>query len=101
MVCSLLRYDVCSRCCDGRHLAITLMATPLFSQLTQLYSPQARDEIRALLSVYKRWRDEIYRGYVFPIGDKPDKAVGIYLPGRRCLHVRILRQTRPGKPLVS
>jgi hypothetical protein len=55
-------------------VAIALLATPLFFQLTQLYSAAARDEIRALLRVYKAHREAIYRGYVFPIGAKPDNA---------------------------
>ncbi len=52
-------------------VAIALMGTPLFFQLTSRYSPAARDQIRALLSVYKQHREEMYQGYVFPIGDKP------------------------------
>ncbi len=54
--------------------AIALMSTPLFFCETHLYSDQARDEIRPLLAAYKQVREDIYRGLVHPIGDKPDGA---------------------------
>jgi hypothetical protein len=54
--------------------AIALMSTPLFFCETQLYSDSARDEIRPLLAAYKKVREDIYRGLVHPIGDKPDGA---------------------------
>ncbi len=55
-------------------VAITLMGSPIFFQLTQHYTEQARAQIRPLLAVYKRHRAEMFRGYVFPIGEKPDNA---------------------------
>jgi hypothetical protein len=55
-------------------VAITLMASPIFFQLTQLYDDHARDAIRALLAVYKEHRAAMARGYVFPIGQKPDNG---------------------------
>jgi len=55
-------------------VAITLMASPIFFQMTQLYDDHARDVIRDLLSVYKRHRAAMARGYVFPIGEKPDNG---------------------------
>jgi hypothetical protein len=55
-------------------VAIALMASPIFFQLTQLYDEHARDVIRELLSVYRAHRTAMARGYVFPIGDKPDNG---------------------------
>jgi hypothetical protein len=61
-----------------------------------LYSPQARAEIRALLSAYKACRDEIYRGYVFPIGNKPDNAswtgFQCHLPGEEVGYFTVFRE---------
>jgi hypothetical protein len=77
-------------------VAITLMATPLFFQLTHLYRPEARDQIRALLSLYKAHRGHIYRGYVFPIGTKPDNAswtgFQCHLPGEGVGYFTVFRE---------
>jgi hypothetical protein len=77
-------------------VAVTLMATPLFFQLTQLYTLEARVQIRELLRVYKTHRDEMYRGYVFPIGSKPDNAswsgFQCHLPGEGVGYLTIFRE---------
>jgi len=53
---------------------IALMSSPIFFQETHYYSDQARQEIKPLLSVYKKNREDMYSGYVFPIGDMPDNT---------------------------
>jgi len=53
-------------------VAIALMGSPIFFQETHYYSKEARDQIRPLLKVYKQHRNEMFKGYVFPIGDEPD-----------------------------
>lgn len=55
-------------------VAITLMGSPIFFQETTYYTEEARGQIRPLLALYKKHREQMYRGYVFPIGDKPDDA---------------------------
>lgn len=55
-------------------VAQTLMGSPIFFQETQYYSPQARQEIRQLLATYKSHRKEMYKGYIFPIGDTPSQS---------------------------
>jgi hypothetical protein len=55
-------------------VAITLMGSPIFFQETHYYTEEARNQIRPLLALYKRHREGMYRGYVFPIGEKPDDA---------------------------
>jgi len=55
-------------------VAIGLIGTPLFFQETHLYSEQAREEIRPLLTVYKAHREKMYEKYVYPIGDEPNNA---------------------------
>lgn len=55
-------------------VAQTLMGSPIFFQETHYYTHAARQQIRPLLAVYKQHRDDIFAGYIFPIGDKPDNA---------------------------
>jgi len=53
-------------------VALSLMASPIFFQETHYYSKEAKAQILPILSVYKKHREEMYAGYVFPIGDQPD-----------------------------
>lgn len=53
---------------------IPLMATPLFFQETQFYSKAALDEIKPIISAYKKERDKIYNCLVYPVGDEPNNA---------------------------
>ena len=53
---------------------IALMSSPIFFQETHFYSDKAKEEIKPLLSVYKKHRLDMYKGYVFPIGDMPDNT---------------------------
>lgn len=55
-------------------VAIPLMSTPLFFQETQFYSPEAKEEVKEVLSVYKSVRKDIYDCIVYPIGSEPDNA---------------------------
>jgi len=55
-------------------VAITLMGSPIFFQETQYYDESDREQIRPLLRLYKKHRREMNKGYVFPIGEKPDNA---------------------------
>lgn len=54
--------------------AIALMAAPMFFQETHYLDEAAREQIRPLLALYKDHRPEIFEGYVFPIGQRPDDA---------------------------
>ncbi len=53
-------------------VAIALMGSPIFFQETHYYTKQARKEIKKLLSLYKKHREEMYDCFVFPIGKEPD-----------------------------
>jgi len=55
-------------------VAISLMGSPLFFSLTQYYTAKDRGSIKHILQVYKLHREEIYKGYVFPIGNTPDDS---------------------------
>ena len=52
--------------------AIALMGSPIFFQETKLYTEEARKDIKSLLRIYKKYRNDIYSGFVYPIGEKPD-----------------------------
>jgi hypothetical protein len=54
--------------------AISMMAVPVFFQETQLYSDKAREELRPLIAIYKKHRQNIFDSFIFPIGDQPDNA---------------------------
>jgi len=55
-------------------VALGLMGIPLFFQTTGLYTPEARNEIRPLIALYKQYRAEMFADYVFPIGEEPNHA---------------------------
>ncbi len=55
-------------------LAVILMSSPIFFQETQYYTEAAREKLRPLIKLYKEHRNEMFRGYVFPIGNKPDNG---------------------------
>jgi hypothetical protein len=55
-------------------VAIGLVGTPLFFQETHNYTKQAKDQIKPLLNIYKKYRHEMYNSYVFPIGEEPNNA---------------------------
>lgn len=77
-------------------LAQTLMGSPIFFQETRYYNKAARDVLRPLISLYKQHRDEMYRGYVFPIGEEPDNkswsGFQNHNPDSRTGYLTILRQ---------
>ena len=56
----------------GYNLAVTLMSSPIFFTELQFLSTEARAELKPVIAKYKAERDEMYKGYVFAIGDKPD-----------------------------
>ena len=77
-------------------LAQTLMGSPIFFQETRYYNKAARDVLRSLISLYKQHRNEMYQGYVFPIGDTPDNkswsGFQNHNPDSRTGYLTILRQ---------
>lgn len=52
--------------------AITLMSSPLFFCETHFYDDAARAQIRPLLAAYKKVREDLFRGLIHPLGEKPD-----------------------------
>lgn len=52
-------------------VAMALMGVPEFMAVTRFYSPETRANIKKLLDIYKKHREDIFTSYVFPIGDEP------------------------------
>ena len=52
--------------------ATTMMGVPLFFFETQLLAARRRDEVKPLLATYKKHRDALHAGTVYPLGDEPD-----------------------------
>ncbi|WP_017445889.1 alpha-galactosidase [Gayadomonas joobiniege] len=52
--------------------ALGLPGIPVFFQTTRLLTQQQRDETKKLLNVYKKHRNNLFNGYVFPLGKTPD-----------------------------
>jgi hypothetical protein len=57
---------------DVYSFAIAMMCTPLYFTETWRFAPEDRAPVRELISIYKAHRDELYKGYVFALGDRPD-----------------------------
>lgn len=84
--------------------AIAMMGMPVFFQETQLYDESARCTMRPLIALYRRHREAILNGIVYPLGAQPDdaswtglqshdaEASGGYLVVFRELHNAVPRQ---------
>jgi hypothetical protein len=85
--------------------AISMMSSPLFFQETWRYKPEVREPLRNLITLYKKHRREIYGGYVFPIGDKPDdtKWTGFqsYNPEQQTGYLTVFREIDNESPTAS
>jgi hypothetical protein len=55
-------------------LAIAMMGSPVFFQITQYYDEADRQQIRPLLKLYQEHQRSIFNSYVYPIGDQPTNA---------------------------
>ncbi len=77
-------------------VATALMGIPEFMAVTRFYSEEARAGITELLGVYKGVREEIFTGYVFPIGDEPSNTswTGFqhYHPDRKSGYLTLFRE---------
>ena len=57
---------------DVYSFAIAMICTPLYFTETWRFAPEDRAPVKELISIYKAHRDELYEGYVFALGDRPD-----------------------------
>ncbi len=60
---------------DVWSFAISMMSAPLFFTETWRYSPEDRAAVKDLISIYKKHRNDLYKGYVFSIGQVPGDEV--------------------------
>jgi hypothetical protein len=85
--------------------AIPLMGSPLFFQETKYLHEPAREQIRSLLAAYKRHRADLFRGFVFPIGDKPDdtswSGFQCVMPDRRTGYLLLFRELNNSQAAVE
>lgn len=51
--------------------AMGLPFIPVFFQSAQFLDPEGQQELKQLISVYKKYREEMFRCYTFPVGDEP------------------------------
>ena len=77
-------------------VAVGLMGSPIFFQETHYYTKQAREEIKKLLALYKKHREEMYKCFVFPIGEEPDNknwsGFQFYNPNKKSGYITIFRE---------
>ena len=82
--------------------AIPLMSTPLFFQETHFYSPEAKEQIKEVLSAYRGVRNEIYECYVYPIGSEPDNAswsgFQAHHPEKKVGYITLFREIENNEP---
>ena len=50
------------------------MGIPEFMAVPRYYTPEDRERVGALMSLYREHRRAIFTGYVFPIGEEPDNS---------------------------
>ncbi|MDD3021613.1 MAG: alpha-galactosidase [Alphaproteobacteria bacterium] len=62
---------------------IAFMGNPLFFMETKRFTQPERNLVREVLDVYKKHRDKILSGYVFPIGEEP---TGNSWSGFQCIY---------------
>lgn len=77
-------------------VAIPLMSSPLFFEETQFRSEAAANQIKPILSAYKNVRDEMYKCFVYPIGDEPNNhswsGFQAYNPDSKAGYLTIFRE---------
>lgn len=55
-------------------VATALMGIPEFMALPRFYQPEDRKRVGDLMKIYKNVQQDIFTGYVFPVGNQPDNA---------------------------
>jgi len=53
---------------------ISFMGSPIFFQQVQFLSAQAITQLKKIIAVYKKHREQMYSCYVYPVGEKPDNS---------------------------
>ena len=53
-------------------VSTALMGIPEFMAIPRYYQPEDRKEIAKLMSIYKKHQENIFTGFVFPLGNEPN-----------------------------
>lgn len=81
---------------DVYSFAIAMMSSPLFFTETWRYSQEDREALKQIISIYKKYRMDLYQGYVFSLGERPDDTAWTgfqnYHPGRDFGYLTIFRE---------
>ena len=81
---------------DVYSFAIAMMSSPLFFTETWRYSPEDREAVKHMISIYKKYRGDLFQGYVFSLGERPNDAswTGFqnYHPGKDYGYLTIFRE---------
>jgi hypothetical protein len=81
---------------DVYSFALTMMSAPLFFTETWRYSPADREAVKKIIRVYKQYREDLYQGYVFALGERPNDAAWAgfqnYHPGRDHGYLTLFRE---------
>ena len=81
---------------DVYSFAICMMCTPLYFTETWRFAQEDRAPVKELIRIYKAHRKELYEGYVFALGDRPDDAswTGFqnYHPGKEYGYMTLFRE---------
>ena len=59
---------------DVYSFAVAMMSSPLFFTETWRYSPEDREAVKQIISIYKKYREDLFQGYVFSLGEIPDDS---------------------------
>lgn len=90
---------------DVYSFAIAMMSSPLFFTETWRYSPEDRQAVKQMISIYKKYREDLYQGYVFSLGDRPDDAAWTgfqnYHPGEQFGYLTVFREINNKEPSKS
>jgi len=81
---------------DVYSFAICMMCTPLYFTETWRFAKEDRAPVKELISIYKAHRNELYEGYVFALGERPDDTswTGFqnYHPGQEFGYLTLFRE---------
>ncbi|MEX2428817.1 MAG: hypothetical protein WD577_11275 [Bacteroidales bacterium] len=81
---------------DVYSFAITMMSSPLFFTETWRYSPESREAMKEIISIYKTHRNELYQGYVFALGERANDnswtGFQNYHPGKDFGYLTLFRE---------
>lgn len=90
---------------DVYSFAIAMMSSPLFFTETWRYSQDDREAVKQIISIYKKYREDLYQGYVFSLGERPDDTswTGFqnYHPGKDFGYLTIFREINNIEPNKS